>query len=119
MADFFERFIAWFNRLGESAQIDEVVADSVGNMFDRLQGLSTNQQLVLLAISVSLIVLIYFLLWVCKRALFRIRGWYRRKRIPSDIDLHLDADREDLKYGENLRQNMKRMRKHAPFKNRD
>jgi len=118
MADILEKFIDWFNSLSETAQINEIVVGPVESFLEWIRSLSINQQLVLLAITATLMVLIYFLLKLCKIFLFGVRRWFRRKRIPRDINLHLDAYRDDLKYGENSRRNMEEMRKHAPFKNK-
>ena len=92
MNDIFEKFITWFNGLNESAQIDAIIVNSIDSLLTWLRDLGLNQQLVVLAIAVVLIMLISFLLWVINKSIFRIKKWYRRKRIPKDINLHLDAE---------------------------
>lgn len=119
MTELIERFIGWFNSLDEYAQIDEVVVDSATSIFEWLQGLSTNQQIVLLSVVTCLTILVYLLVNLLRRIFLRIRRWYKHKRIPKVVYHHLDTAHDELKYGENLRQNMERMKKHAPFKNRE
>lgn len=94
--DFMRGFMVWFNQLNESSQVDDVIIDSAVAIFEWLGSLSLNQQLVLLAIAVTVMTLILFLFWVCRKFFFKLKRWYRRKRIPSNINLYLDAEREDL-----------------------
>ena len=92
--------LTWFDGLNDTAQIDDVVVDSLSSFIGWLNILSFNQQLVLLFLAVALIALISRLAWLARSMFVRCRKWYRRKRIPSNINLHLDGDKTDTQHGE-------------------
>ena len=106
----------WFNSLSEQPQIDERILNSFSNFISWLAQLSLNQKLVLLAALIIWLFIVYLVFKLLFLLVLKVQKWSRRKRIPNNKNLHLDRDQHELKYGSELRKNMRDMKSEAPFK---
>jgi len=114
MENILNDFIAWFDGLSEQPQIDEQVINSFNTLVSWLNQINLNQKLVLFGMLILLLIIISLIIIILRSIYLKIRRWYRKKRIPNNIDLYLDRD--NLKYGNKLRKNIDNMKKDAPFK---
>lgn len=87
-----EAFRTWFSSLREGDQLDDQVINSLGSLLEWFLNLSQNQQYVVLAFVAVTIFVLLCVSKACYNIFFRVRRWYRRKRIPKNIDLHIDRD---------------------------
>ena len=88
-----ENFIDWFEGLRDQPQIDEQVIDSLATAYAWFLQLSLNQKLVVAGIALASLMLISVVLLGLKKFAQYLRKWIRRKRIPKNINLHLDRDK--------------------------
>ena len=116
MTNLIERLTEWFNGLSGSEQLDEIVLDYLAGVSEWFLSLSSNQQLIVVAVGIGFLLICLALFKGFTFLFSKLRKLYRRKRIPSKFNLHLDGERNDLKHGEDLRRNMKKMSESAPFK---
>jgi hypothetical protein len=83
-----EPFKEWFESLRDGPQIDDKIVAHTNSLSEWFAELSLNQKIV---VGLSTLILLA-ILWMIFAMLRRLRRWYRRKRIPKNINLHLDRD---------------------------
>lgn len=77
-----------FYQLGEGQQIGQWIRYIIHECFTWFHNLSSNQRL-FIAVSIVCFVIV---LRQTFRLLMILRRWLRRKRIPKNVELHLDRD---------------------------
>jgi hypothetical protein len=88
-----DEFIDWFDSLGDIEQIDQYLIQLLETSHTWFAGLSSNQQLLTILLTLVFLSLLRLSIIFVYRKFISIRRWYRRKRIPKNINLHLDKDR--------------------------
>lgn len=87
-----QELLAWFEQLGSSKQIDEVAHLFMTDALIWLQSLSLNQRLVFCFSLLLTMIFLKNVFAMISRIFVKSRRWFRRKRIPKEVNLHLDRD---------------------------
>jgi hypothetical protein len=90
--EYINAIIQWFSGLSDSPQLDDQVVMSFATLRDWFVSLSLNQQLVVLLLLFCCVLVVFGIYRGFRVSQRNLRLWYRRKRIPKSIDLHLDRD---------------------------
>ncbi|MBY7933115.1 hypothetical protein KW447_19295 [Vibrio fluvialis] len=86
--------ISWFERLSSSKQIDEILMLGMNDVSLWVQNLSINQRVVLTFAVFCLVIILKIIIGFLYRTFLKVRRWFRRKLIPSKVNLHLDRERD-------------------------
>ncbi|AXT74237.1 hypothetical protein DBX26_25025 (plasmid) [Vibrio sp. dhg] len=90
-----QELIDWFEHLGSTEQLDEMLIRVMNNVVTWIHELSLNQRVVVAVSAFAFIIILKYMSRYGLRVFISLRRWLRRKCIPKKVNLHLDREQKN------------------------